>query len=297
VEQLAPEKVIVIRDPHVGLEAVVVVDNTACGPAIGSVRMAPDVSIEEVARLARAMTLKNAASGLPHGGGKAGIAAGPGLTPEKKEALVRSFARAIRDLREYIPGPDMGTDEACMAWVHDEINRAVGIPRVLGGIPLDVIGATGLGLAVCAEVAQEYSGIDLQGARVAIQGFGAVGRHAARFLEERGTVTVAVADSQGGVFNSSGLRLADLLEFKPAAVRSTAFPRVSRSVPMISSASTVISGFPRPGPTFSPPPTFLDSGPSWSCREPTSRRRRRQRSSCTAMGCFRCLTSLPTRGE
>jgi glutamate dehydrogenase/leucine dehydrogenase len=225
VEELAPQKVIIIRDPHVGLEAVVVVDNTACGPAIGGVRMATDVGIGEVARLARAMTLKNAASGLPYGGGKAGIAADPGLDPPKKEALIRSFARAIRDLHEYIPGPDMGTDEMCMAWVHDEINRAVGIPRVLGGIPLDVIGATGLGLAVCAEVAQEYCGIALKGARVAIQGFGAVGQHAARFLEERGAVTVAVADSQGGVFNSSGLRLADLLEFKAGGSSVHSFPQ------------------------------------------------------------------------
>lgn len=225
VDQLAPQKVIILRDPQVGLDAVVVVDNTACGPAVGGVRMAPDVSIEEVSRLARAMTLKNAASGLHHGGGKAGIVADPGLNPEKKEALIRSFARSIRTLSEYIPGPDMGTDEVCMAWVHDEINRAVGIPRVLGGIPLDVIGATGLGLAVCAEVAQEYSGINLKGARVAIQGFGAVGRHAARFLEDRGTVTVGVADSQGGVFNSSGLGLADLLEFKSGGNSVRGFPQ------------------------------------------------------------------------
>jgi len=119
----------------------------------------------------------------------------------------------------------MGTDETCMAWVHDEINRAVGIPRVLGGIPLDVIGATGLGLAVCAEVAQAYTGVDLKGARVAIQGFGAVGRHAARFLEARGTVTVAVADSQGGVFNTGGLCLADLLEFKAGGHPVHRFPQ------------------------------------------------------------------------
>jgi glutamate dehydrogenase (NAD(P)+)/glutamate dehydrogenase (NADP+) len=82
--------------------------------------MARDVTTEELARLARAMTLKNAAAGLPHGGGKAGILADPGCPPAQKEALVRTFARMIRGLTEYIPGPDMGTNEACMAWIMDE---------------------------------------------------------------------------------------------------------------------------------------------------------------------------------
>ena len=92
----------------------------------------------------------------------------------------------IRDLVEYIPGPDMGTNEVCMAWIKDEIGRVVGLPRVVGGIPLDEIGATGLGLAVAAEVAAPEAGIALQGARVAVEGFGAVGQHAARFLQAAG---------------------------------------------------------------------------------------------------------------
>lgn len=144
-DELGPEKIVLIREPRVGLEAVVVVDNVACGPAIGGVRMAPDVTVEEVVRLARAMTLKNAAAGLPHGGGKAGILADSTCAPDRKEALVRAFARMIRGLTEYIPGPDMGTNEACMAWISDEIGRAVGLPRVVGGIPLDEIGATATG--------------------------------------------------------------------------------------------------------------------------------------------------------
>jgi hypothetical protein len=151
-DELGPEKIVLIREPRVGLEAVVAVDNVACGPAIGGVRMAPDVTAEEVVRLARAMTLKNAAAGLPHGGGKAGILADPACAPDRKEALVRTFARMIRGLTEYIPGPDMETNEACMAWIRDEIGRAVGLPRVVGGIPLDEIGATGFGLAVAADV-------------------------------------------------------------------------------------------------------------------------------------------------
>jgi glutamate dehydrogenase/leucine dehydrogenase len=214
IGELGPTKVVLVRDPAVALEAVVVVDDVACGAAIGGVRMAPDVTVEEVARLARAMTLKNAAAGLAHGGGKAGIVADPHMPVAEKARLVRAFGRAIRDLVEYIPGPDMGTDEACMGHLHDEIGRAVGLPRVLGGIPLDTIGATGFGLAIAGEVAEEFARIRLRGARIAIQGFGAVGRHAARFLAARGAVLVAAADSRGAIANAAGLDVARLVAFK-----------------------------------------------------------------------------------
>jgi len=162
-DELGPFKVLWIRQPDVSLEAFVVVDNVACGPAIGGIRMAIDVTVGEVARLARAMTLKNAAAGLPHGGGKAGIVANPSLPSARKEQLVRAFAHSIRELTEYIPGPDMGLNEECMAWIKDEIGRVVGLPKVLGGIPLDEIGATGFGLAISAEVAAERASLDLLG--------------------------------------------------------------------------------------------------------------------------------------
>jgi glutamate dehydrogenase/leucine dehydrogenase len=220
-DELGPAKIVLVREPGSGLQGIVVVDNVACGPAIGGIRMAPDVTVEEVARLARAMTLKNAAAGLAHGGGKGGIVADQEMDAAWKERLVRAFGRAIRDLREYIPGPDMGTDESCMAYLYDEIGRAVGLPSVLGGIPLDRIGATGYGLAVCAEVAQEYAGIRLAGARVAVQGFGAVGSHAARFLVERGAILVAAADRGGAVVNPRGLDVSELITCK-ASGRSVA---------------------------------------------------------------------------
>lgn len=230
-DELGPAKLVLIREPEVGLEGFVVVDNVACGPAIGGIRMAPDITVEEVARLARAMTYKNAAAGLPHGGGKAGIIGDPKMDSATKQQVVRAFGRAIRHLVEYIPGPDMGLDEACMAYLHDEIGRAVGLPRVLGGIPLDAIGATGFGLAVCAEVAQEFAGIQLKGARVVVQGFGAVGRHAARFLAERGATLVAAADSGGAVVNPKGLDLPALLAFKAGHRTVREFPGGQPSPP------------------------------------------------------------------
>ncbi|HEU5084077.1 MAG TPA: Glu/Leu/Phe/Val dehydrogenase [Acidimicrobiales bacterium] len=215
-DDLGPAAVVLLRHAPTGTTAAVVVDNVAAGPAIGGVRMAADVTVEEVARLARAMTLKNAMAGLPHGGAKAGIAADPAMPATGKEAVIRWFARAIADLRDYIVGPDMGTDERCMAWIHDEIGRAVGLPAVLGGIPLDTMGATGYGLAVAADALAERGVLELHGARVAVQGFGAVGTHAARFLAERGAVLVAVSDSRGAVENQAGLDLDALLAWKAA---------------------------------------------------------------------------------
>jgi glutamate dehydrogenase (NAD(P)+) len=211
-DDLGPAKVVHLYDAACGMRGIVVVDNVACGPSIGGVRMAADVTAHEVFRLARAMTMKNAAAGLAHGGGKAGIVADPKTAD--REALIRAFARAIRDLLEYIPGPDMGTDETCMAWIQDEIGRAVGLPRVIGGIPLDEIGATGYGLARCAEIAAPVCDLDLAGATVAIEGFGNVGRHAARFLEEFGAVLVAASDSRGAVHDPAGIPAAELAEVK-----------------------------------------------------------------------------------
>jgi glutamate dehydrogenase (NAD(P)+) len=213
-DDLGPAKVIRVFEPALGLKGALVVDNVACGPSIGGLRMAPDVSIEECARLARAMTLKNAAAGLPHGGGKSVLWGDPRAPREKKEMLIRALAHALRNEADYIFGPDMGTDETCMAWIKDEIGRAVGLPAALGGLPLDELGATGWGLAHCAEVAAPYAGIALHGARVGIQGFGAVGRHGARFLANRGAKLVGASDSLGTIANAKGLDVDALASLK-----------------------------------------------------------------------------------
>src|SRR6516165_5604237 len=213
-DELGPFKLVHIYRPSVDLKAVVAIDNIGCGPAIGGVRMAPDVSTEEAFRLARAMTFKNAAAGLPHGGGKSVIFADPKMPLSDKERLIRAFAAAIGDLTDYIPGPDMGTDELAMGWIKDETGRAVGLPREIGGIPLDEIGATGFGLAVAIDVARDHIGLPLTGARVVVQGFGSVGKHAARFLAEKGAVLVAASDTSGTIADEGGLDLAALAALK-----------------------------------------------------------------------------------
>ncbi len=223
-DDFGPEKIVLIRDPDVGLTGAVVVHNTAAGPAIGGVRMAEDITVAEIGRLARSMTFKNAAAGLRHGGGKAGIVGDPAMPIKQKERVVRAFAEAIADVSDYIPGPDMGVDERCMAFIHSEIGRAVGLPASMGGIPLDSLGATAFGLAVAAEVVDDVGILHIDGARVVIQGFGAVGTHAARFLSERGADIVAVSDSRGGSVNNDGLNIDKLLLWKSEGQTVSDFP-------------------------------------------------------------------------
>ena len=197
-DEFGPYKVIHMYEPSLSLKAVLVVDNVAMGPSIGGIRMAPDVTTDECFRLARAMTFKNAAAGLPHGGGKAVICADPKMPAAEKEALVRGFCQGLRNEESYIFAPDMGMDEQCMAWIRDEVGRVVGLPRELGGIPLDELGATGWGLSHAADIVAAHCGFPVEGARFVVQGFGAVGKHASRFLVEKGAVLV------GGVGLSRG---------------------------------------------------------------------------------------------
>lgn len=213
-DDLGPTKIIHVYEPSIGLRGILVIDNVARGAAIGGLRMASDVSLEECFRLARAMSLKNAAAGLPHGGGKSVIFGDPKMARTEKEKLVRTFASALRDIREYIFGPDMGTDEECMAWVKDEIGRSVGLPRDIGGIPLDEIGATGWGMYHATEAALRHLKLRMKDVRVVIQGFGAVGKHTARFLGQGGAILVGAADSRGTIYNPGGLDVQELLELK-----------------------------------------------------------------------------------
>ena len=215
-DELGPSKIIHIYEPAVGLKGILVIDNIAMGPSIGGLRIAPDVSVSECFRLARAMTLKNAAAGLPHGGGKMVVYGDPKMPLQQKQLIVRAAAASLRNQEAYIFGPDMGTNEECMAWVRDENGRSVGLPRELGGIPLDEIGATAWGLMHATKVALSYLDFELMDARVVIQGFGSVGKHSARFLHDQGAKIVAVNDSRGTVYNADGLDIDALFELKQA---------------------------------------------------------------------------------
>ncbi|APX01387.1 Glu/Leu/Phe/Val family dehydrogenase [Arthrobacter sp. QXT-31] len=218
-DEWGPEKIVVVSDRKTGMRGVLVIDNTARGTGKGGTRMGPNLTVQEVARLARTMTWKWAAVDLFHGGAKAGILGDPG--DPNKEAILRAFARALSNEvpAEYVFGLDMGLAEEDAAVFLDELGdrgASTGLPRALGGLPYDQLGVTGYGVAEAAEAAAQNRGISLQGASVSIQGFGAVGQAAATRLGELGAVVVAVSTASGAVHDPSGLDIAKLVELRAA---------------------------------------------------------------------------------
>jgi glutamate dehydrogenase (NAD(P)+) len=197
------------------MRGVLVIDNTARGVGKGGTRMSPALNTAEVARLARTMTWKWAAVDLYHGGAKAGIVGDP--RAGTKEQVLRAFARALaREVpRDYVFGLDMGLAEEDAAIFVDELNDrgvSTGLPSVLGGLPYDKLGVTGFGVAEATDAAASAINLDLRGARVAVQGFGAVGRAAASRLTELGAVVVAVSTAGGSAHEPDGLDVDDLIE-------------------------------------------------------------------------------------
>jgi glutamate dehydrogenase/leucine dehydrogenase len=203
-DEFGPEKILGVYDPKTGMRGFVVIDNTALGPGKGGIRMTPTVTVEEVFRLARTMTWKNALAGLPFGGAKSGIIAdAKKISPAKKEAIVKAFSKGLEEISpvEYIAAPDMNMAEQEMAWYVDangDKKSATGKPKSMGGLPHE-LGSTGFGVFHSAMIAAERAGLDPTKATVAIEGFGNVGWFAAKFLSGQGCQLVAVSDSKGAV--------------------------------------------------------------------------------------------------
>lgn len=226
-DKYGPEYLINIYDAKIGMEGFLVIDNTAFGPGKGGIRMTPNVTLEEVYRLARTMTWKNALADIPFGGAKAGIV-WRGGADELKKQYIQSFARAIKLLtpKKYIAGPDVSSGEREMQWLVEATGNwrsATGKPAdycmtVFGkgqkcGIPHE-FGSTGFGVAKATAIALKISGIEIKNAKIAIEGFGNVGTFAAKYLSEMGVLIVAVADSQGAICNEKGLPIEELIKFK-----------------------------------------------------------------------------------
>jgi glutamate dehydrogenase (NAD(P)+) len=214
VDDWGPEKIVVVSHRRTGMKGVLVIDNTARGVGKGGTRMSPTLTVGEVARLARVMTWKWASVDLFYGGAKAGVVGDP-ASPDK-EAVLRAFARALHNEvpREYVMGLDMGLTEDDAAVIQDELGdrgAAVGTPEHLGGVAYDKIGITGYGVAEVADAAAARLGIPLAGARVCLQGFGAVGSAAARRFAELGATIVAVSTAHGTLHDPTGLDVAELL--------------------------------------------------------------------------------------
>jgi glutamate dehydrogenase (NAD(P)+) len=191
--------------------------NITRGPAKGGLRYHPSTDLDEVRALAMWMTWKNALVGVPFGGAKGGVACAPRtLSQRELERLTRRFTTELADLigpESDIPAPDVGTNAQVMAWMMDtySMHRGYSVPGVVTGKPVELGGsegrleATGQGVAYCVQEAARRIGLDLEEARVAIQGFGNVGSAAARALARLGARIVAVTDVSGGVFRGDGL--------------------------------------------------------------------------------------------
>jgi glutamate dehydrogenase (NAD(P)+) len=191
--------------------------NTARGPAKGGIRYHPRVTIDEVKALASWMTWKCACMNLPFGGGKGGVACDPKkLSLSEVERMTRRFTSEILPIigpEQDVPAPDVNTDSQVMAWIMDtysmtkgysSLGVVTGKPTSLGGsVGRDQATARGLQF-VLREVCKDRK-LKLEGARVAIQGFGNAGGTAATLLEQDGVRLVAASDSSGGTYNTKGL--------------------------------------------------------------------------------------------
>ncbi len=213
---MSPEYKVEVNDEKSGMRGFLVIDNTRLGPGKGGIRMTPTVNMEEVARLARAMSYKCALAGLPFGGAKGGLI-WPGGDLKLKRRYVEKFARMLAPLipNLYIAGPDVASTEREMGWIAQTLKdrrAATGKPRRLGGLPHE-LGSTGWGVAHAAAVAARLKGLGINRATVAIEGMGNVGTFAFKFLREMGARVVAVSDSQGAIFNEHGLN-GEILKIK-----------------------------------------------------------------------------------
>jgi glutamate dehydrogenase (NAD(P)+) len=197
--------------------------NLSRGPGKGGVRFHQDVTLSEVMALSAWMTVKCAAVNLPYGGAKGGIRVDPKLLSQQElEKITRRYTSEIGVIigpQQDIPAPDVNTNAQIMAWMMDTYSMntgstatgvVTGKPIHLGG-SLGRVKATGRGVFVTGREAARRLGLNLQGARIAVQGFGNVGSVAAELFAEAGAKIVAVQDHTGTIFNSNGLDLNQLL--------------------------------------------------------------------------------------
>ncbi|MFX1590344.1 MAG: CBS domain-containing protein, partial [Promethearchaeota archaeon] len=208
-----------------------VVDNLSMGaPSMGGIRMLPTIKPSDIYNLARGMTLKNAAANLPYGGGKSGIIAERDLPPEVHTEIVKGFAKLIKRYRDiYLPGPDVGTNDADMKTIAIEngIDNVLSKPADMGGNRIDEIGAAAGGVITALQtlleimprlrVLSQFTNLEIpekQNLKVLIQGFGAVGAHAARILKERipEAKIIGISDLEGYLYSENGLPIDELFK-------------------------------------------------------------------------------------
>jgi glutamate dehydrogenase (NAD(P)+) len=210
--------------------------NIALGPAKGGIRYHSTVTLDEITALAAWMTWKCAVAQLPFGGGKGGVACDPTrMSRRELERLTRRYVAEIADAigpEKDIPGPDISTNDQVMAWVMDTYSMHTGATAsaVVTGKPIELGGsagrreATGRGVSIVAREAARHAGFALDGARVAVQGFGSVGSVSAQLLRRMGARIVAVTDGKGGVHDERGLDVDAMIEYAQQSQTVDGFP-------------------------------------------------------------------------
>lgn len=209
--------------------------NLSRGPGKGGVRYHPNVDLNEVMALSAWMTIKCAAVNLPYGGAKGGIRVDPfSLSEGELERLTRRYTSEIGLIigpQKDIPAPDVGTNAKVMAWMMDtySMNQGTTITGVVTGKPIHLGGslgrekATGRGVFITGREVARRSGIDIEGAKVAVQGFGNVGSEAARLFNEAGARVIVIQDHTATLYNPGGIDLAALSEWQLANKKIAGF--------------------------------------------------------------------------
>ncbi len=206
------------------------------GPCKGGIRYHPDVNIEEVIALAMWMTYKCAVVNIPYGGAKGGVICNPKEMSEGElERMTRRFTTELVEVigpEKDIPAPDVYTNAQVMAWIMDtySMQKGYSVPAVVTGKPIALGGslgrekATGRGCVFTVREAMKRLGIPMEGATIAVQGFGNVGASAAELIEPYGCKIVAASDSSGGVYNPNGMPAQSLMEHKAESGSVVGFP-------------------------------------------------------------------------
>ena len=214
--------------------------STTRGPSKGGIRYHPDVTLDEVRALAMWMTWKCAVVGIPYGGAKGGVVCNPKVMSRNElENLTRRYATEIAILMSPegdIPAPDVNTNPQVMAWIMDtySMHRGYSTPAVVTGKPVEIGGslgrteATGRGVMFTAREAMKYRNVPLEGATVAVQGYGNVGSIAAYLMQDKGCKIIAASDSQGGIYNPKGFDARDVLRFKGENGSVVGYPGADR---------------------------------------------------------------------
>jgi glutamate dehydrogenase (NAD(P)+) len=215
--------------------------NVTRGPAKGGIRYHPATGLDEVRALAMWMTWKCACVKIPYGGAKGGVTCDPkAMSTRELERLTRRFTTEIADMigpDSDIPAPDVNTNAQVMAWMMDtySMHRGYSVPGVVTGKPVSIGGsegrseATGRGVVYTIQECAKVLGMDLDGTRVVVQGFGNAGQAVARFIQELGAQVIAVSDTRGGIFNGDGLDLVNVTRHKEETGSVAGAPR-TRSI-------------------------------------------------------------------